>query len=107
MGKAVGDYVKLPQISGKKPVFVSVVVGNVANNADPNHGNNNFGRPSIRKVGSVTDATGGDIWKPLPLSINDIHSWQLSGTDDSQYQMYFNHDTNRYIRYLEVVYQTL
>lgn len=107
MGKADGDYINFPKISGKKPVFVSVVVGNVANNADPNHGNNNFGRPSIRKIGSVTDATGGAPWNPLPLSINDIHSWQLSGTDDSQYQMYFNHASNRYIRYLEVVYQTL
>ena len=104
MGKAVGDYIKFPVISGKKPVRVMAVVGGLGNETDLNANSNRMGEPSIRKVGANVDAAGGASIVPLPGLLNRILVWELTGTDADQYEMYFNYASNRYFKYLEVVY---
>lgn len=104
MGKAVGDYIKFPVVSGKKPVRVMAVVGNLGKPADLNDTSNSMGQPSIRKVGTEYDAAGGAKIIPLPGAVNRVLTWELTGTDTDQYEMYFNHASNRYFKYLEVVY---
>ena len=108
MGKASaeGDYLRFPIVEGKRPVSVSMVAGSMANQDKPSDSNNNLGRPSIEKVGTDQNTLVGAIWNPLPLYINKTHTWELANTEaDAQYQMAFNHASNRYIKYLEVVYQ--
>ena len=108
MGKtsAEGDYLRFPIVEGKRLVSVSMVAGSMGKQDKPSDSSNNLGRPSIEKVGTDQNTVVGAIWNPLPLYINKTHTWDLVNTEaGAQYQMAFNHASNRYIKYLEVVYQ--
>lgn len=110
MGVYQGNYIKLPKVIGKKPLSVTMLVGSLASSTNPSAGANQLCQPSIRKIANgvceSSDAAGGDRWDPRPLYLYDSHCWNLGGTDDSEYCIYFNvaGDQNVYISYLEVVY---
>ncbi len=115
------DYLKFPVIPGKRPVSVTLMNGGLMSDDPSKLGNNTVGAPSIVKlngmttddsgneVEDVTVVTGGKAWEPKNQTWSYYSkTWSLSGTDDGQYQMYFNSsDRNCYMSYLEVVYETV
>ena len=110
-----GDYIKFPVVEGKKPVSVTMLMGNVQKPDVPNDNSNKMGQPSIRRINidetqnavfADSNETGGDIWNTLPAYAYDSHTWTLTNTAAGQYGLYFNQTSavNCYISYLEVVY---
>ena len=111
-----GDYVKFPVIEGKKPVCVTLMLGNRQDLADPMDDNNISGRPSVGKV--LVDGDGvetfdaadiaNDQWTPMPLYPYDSKTWNLENSVSGKYGIHFNRNYengfNCYISHLEVVY---
>lgn len=111
-----GDYVKFPVIEGKKPVCVTLMLGNRQDSADPMDDNNISGRPSVGKV--LVDGDGvetfdaadiaNDQWSPMPLYPYDSKTWNLENSVSGKYGIHFNRNAsaglNCYISHLEVVY---
>lgn len=111
-----GDYVKFPVIEGKKPVCVTLMLGNRQDSDDPMDDNNISGRPSVGKV--LVDGDGvetfdaadiaNDQWTPMPLYPYDSKTWNLENSVSGKYGIHFNRNAsaglNCYISHLEVVY---
>lgn len=106
LGVQTGDYIKLPEVDGQKPVSVTIVAGNLKDSKDKSAATNKLGYPSVANVDgtSFTAITGGGAWDPRPAYIYKSHTWDIITEAGKEYAICFNESMNCYISYIEVVY---